>query len=104
MLQPPDTINQDTIEPKMLFQSFYTPYATHPLLCLRSPTTPGRPEAPMLKLSTTGVGWGLDLPADDPCRWLTEPIFNAVAFLHHYTTTAIVTCGACAICRSGPPT
>lgn len=38
----------------------------------------------MLKLSTTGVGWGLDLPADDPCRWLTEPTVNASAFFHHY--------------------
>ncbi len=67
-----------------VFQNTITPYATQPLLCLRPPTVPGRPEAPMLKLSCTGVGWGLDLPADDPCRWLTEPAVNAATFLHHY--------------------
>ncbi len=38
----------------------------------------------MLKLSCTGVGWGLDLPADDPCRWLTAPAITAATFLQHY--------------------
>lgn len=84
MIEATQSMNSMNEVPFALFESFAVPYTSQPLLCLRPPTTPGRVEAPTLKLSTTGVGWGLDLPADDPCRWLTAPGVNATSFLHHY--------------------
>jgi hypothetical protein len=77
-------IKQPQAMPSGLFASVATPYATQPLLCLRPPSTPDRQEAPMLHLSTPGIGWSLDWPADDPCRWLTAPAINPAVFLHHY--------------------